>query len=434
MLLFSSSILINETTLFLHNRRFHTPDAKKNLTNSVQAWAQGLPAPPAKKQKLSKSLSGNSVTTSTEPTHVSKSVKSCTTIVQSTNNLPPPSQRSQPRGASLPSRGKKRQITELVSDSDTPSIIPIAPLPYKRSKAIELSSDPESDRGPPCPSQKHRKKAARAFKNNHTHQPQSHHGLPSMTHVKQSTATSSCKKTLVEEVSTDPGQDTDDSSIYSRKPSTKGHSLASHHKKKPTEEPSSDSDSQTQAQALPPPKHKSHATSRVKSRQVDGLSEVEEEADVPSMLYGGLEDEDDTAEQKAAVASPIRPQAAAKRSKVRHYSTNQCLTHISQASLKVKSEITASRRNSNLPHGTLDQNRWSSYFLPTFLKFVGGMRHEIWALDEKEAIAALQMIWNRVYSGEKPAGGAPIVHVVGYEVYSVVSRCSYLIIYSANFL
>lgn len=49
------------------------------------------------------------------------------------------------------------------------------------------------------------------------------------------------------------------------------------------------------------------------------------------------------------------------------------------------------------------------------------MRDEIWVLDEKETIAALQLIWNRVYSGEKPAGGSRVVHVVGSEVYSVVS-------------
>lgn len=97
MLLHSPSLLINETTLFVHNQSFNTPAVKKNITNSVHSWAQGLLAPSPKKQKFSSSVI--SAATSNEPTRLSKSIRSCTTIVESTGSLLPPPQRSEVPGA-----------------------------------------------------------------------------------------------------------------------------------------------------------------------------------------------------------------------------------------------------------------------------------------------------------------------------------------------
>jgi hypothetical protein len=52
------------------------------------------------------------------------------------------------------------------------------------------------------------------------------------------------------------------------------------------------------------------------------------------------------------------------------------------------------------------------------------MQHDIWILDERETIDALQLIWNQVYSGKNPVGGTPVVQVVRTAVYSIVSDLS----------
>ena len=65
-------LYVNETTLFFHNRRFETPETKKNVSSRIKTWAQGVP-PPAQVQHLAKRLkpstaSQRSISTSTSST------------------------------------------------------------------------------------------------------------------------------------------------------------------------------------------------------------------------------------------------------------------------------------------------------------------------------------------------------------------------------
>jgi hypothetical protein len=420
MLSASPHFLINETTLFFHDRRFDTPETKKNLTNCVQAWAQGIPAPPTKKQKVSKTYSVVSVTTvnSSQQAKSSKSVKACTIVVEPTNYLPPPPQRSQPQDTREPPRnlrGTKRQVEELLtSDSDTPS--DLAPPFSKQSQTVELSSDAESDSQPQS-----RKRPTTVSHTSTYHQKDkarlSHALPPPPSHKTASTnelATNSDRS----------GKQT--SQTRTKNPPTKQRHTISRHQRDFVDEPTSDSDAPT----APAPKPKLRKASHTTNRQPVDLASAVEEVDLPSTLYGGLQDEDDAAEQKAAVASPERPRAAAKKSKVSLmlivlYKTFS-LIYFSQASLKVQSQITATARNSSLPPGARELNRWTRYFLPTVVKYVGGGQNDIWTLDERETMSILQEIWNRVYSGENPIGGTKVIHVVGSGVYSVVSSpCFY---------
>lgn len=57
-------LIINETSLFFHNRRFETPATKKNVTNHVEEWVQGLQAPPTKRQRTSVASTTNHSTSS----------------------------------------------------------------------------------------------------------------------------------------------------------------------------------------------------------------------------------------------------------------------------------------------------------------------------------------------------------------------------------
>jgi hypothetical protein len=102
--------------------------------------------------------------------------------------------------------------------------------------------------------------------------------------------------------------------------------------------------------------------------------------------------------------------------------------YLSQASLKIQSKIAATAQNSSLPPGAHELNRWTRYFLPTVIKYVGGGQNDIWTLDERETMNILQEIWNWVYSGKDPIGGTKVVHVVGSGIFSVVSSpCFYYI-------
>lgn len=57
-------LVINETSLFFHDRRFETPATKKNVTNHVEEWVQGLQAPPTKRQRTSAASTTNHSTSS----------------------------------------------------------------------------------------------------------------------------------------------------------------------------------------------------------------------------------------------------------------------------------------------------------------------------------------------------------------------------------
>lgn len=113
-------VVINATSLFFHNRSFETPATKKNITNQIEEWAQGLPPPPFKKQRTSVTGSSRSVSSKANPnliktaappstTTTTKSSTSCAIVVNSTTEVL----------KKKPAPGSKRLAEELESDIDT---------------------------------------------------------------------------------------------------------------------------------------------------------------------------------------------------------------------------------------------------------------------------------------------------------------------------
>lgn len=91
-------IVINATSLYFHNRRFETPAHKKNISDLVEEWAQGLPPPPLKRQRTSATGSVTSYTSShANPNHRKAAIattattkstsRSCAVIVGSTTEV-----------------------------------------------------------------------------------------------------------------------------------------------------------------------------------------------------------------------------------------------------------------------------------------------------------------------------------------------------------
>jgi hypothetical protein len=78
--------VLNEFSLFFHNRRVETPPAKKNITNKVQQWVQSVPPPP----KKLRGLAANSVVSKVSST-LTKSTKSasCAVVSASTSRVFP---------------------------------------------------------------------------------------------------------------------------------------------------------------------------------------------------------------------------------------------------------------------------------------------------------------------------------------------------------
>lgn len=115
-------LVINATSLFFHNRRFErieTPAAKKNITNRIEEWAQGIPPPALKKQRTSATGSQTSRSASSKayPNHMktaaasiaaSTNSTSCAIVVDSTTEVLP----------KKPARGTKRQAEDLKFDAD----------------------------------------------------------------------------------------------------------------------------------------------------------------------------------------------------------------------------------------------------------------------------------------------------------------------------
>jgi hypothetical protein len=112
-----SFLVVNNTSLFFHNRSFETPAAKKSITNDVEDWMQGLlaPPPPIKKHKASVVMASS--TSSSKTLHPERSTSastkptgtSCAIVFDSTTEL-----------LKQPVRGKKRHAQELetISDAD----------------------------------------------------------------------------------------------------------------------------------------------------------------------------------------------------------------------------------------------------------------------------------------------------------------------------
>ena len=121
----SSYLVINATSLFFHNRRFETPAEKKNIGNQIEEWAQRLPPPPLKKQRISATASQatrssrfvstanvnpNPITKTAVPTTVATTKStSCAIVVDSTTEVL----------RKKPAPGTKRRADDLESAGDT---------------------------------------------------------------------------------------------------------------------------------------------------------------------------------------------------------------------------------------------------------------------------------------------------------------------------
>jgi hypothetical protein len=156
-----------------------------------------------------------------------------------------------------------------------------------------------------------------------------------------------------------------------------------------------------------------------RKRKHDDLKSDTDEPDVPTTAYGGLQDEDDTLEELAALASPLKPQEAAQKSQV---SITPALSHPilshnceSQSRIIIEPGITANRKrlgNRSLPNGATDGGKWTVIFRQTFIKYLGGLNDKIWGLDDRETVRVLQTIWNEVYKGNTQAGIPSVSYVV----------------------
>jgi hypothetical protein len=159
-----------------------------------------------------------------------------------------------------------------------------------------------------------------------------------------------------------------------------------------------------------------------RKRKHDDLEPNNDEPDVPTTAYGGLQDEDDTLEELAALASPLKAQEAAQKSEasITPALPHPILTHNheSQANVIIEPGITANKRlpkrlgNSSLPDGANDGGKWTVTFRQTYLKYLGGLNEEIWGLSDRETVRVLQTIWNEVYKGNERARVPRLSYVV----------------------
>jgi hypothetical protein len=61
------------------------------------------------------------------------------------------------------------------------------------------------------------------------------------------------------------------------------------------------------------------------------------------------------------------------------------------------------KTNADLPTGTLDNATWRRTFMPTYLQlFACQDVKAAWSIDDKEATALLQKVWDHVYGQRVP--------------------------------
>jgi hypothetical protein len=154
-------------------------------------------------------------------------------------------------------------------------------------------------------------------------------------------------------------------------------------------------------------------------RKHNDLKSNTDKLDIPTTAYGGLQDEDDTLEELAALASPLKPQEAAQKSQV---SITPALSHPilshnheSQSHIIIKPGITANQKqlsNRSLLNGATNGGKWTVIFRQTFIKYLGGLNDKIWGLDDCEMVHIPQTIWNEVYKGNTQAGIPSVLYVV----------------------
>ncbi|KAH8988445.1 hypothetical protein EDB86DRAFT_3081572 [Lactarius hatsudake] len=142
-------------------------------------------------------------------------------------------------------------------------------------------------------------------------------------------------------------------------------------------------------------------------RRYEELESASDASDkVEGMALGGMDDDyDDALEQAAAVLSPLRAPAAAQKNK-------KSLDIRTGIASPTRTKKPKKRNNSELPGGALDSGRWSGVFIPTFLRYLGGMEKDIWAFKQQNAVHVLQAIWNTVYAGSTNGSMSKIKHLV----------------------
>ncbi|KAH9013394.1 hypothetical protein EDB85DRAFT_2141408 [Lactarius pseudohatsudake] len=132
--------------------------------------------------------------------------------------------------------------------------------------------------------------------------------------------------------------------------------------------------------------------------ELESSSDSESDGEVEGGVLGGMDnDYDDAMEQAAAALSPMKASAAAQRNK---NSLNICTGIAGPTQTKKPKK----RGNGELPNGALDSGRWSAVFIPTFLRYLGGMEKDIWAFKRRDTVHVLQAIWNTVYAGSTDRG------------------------------
>jgi hypothetical protein len=68
--------------------------------------------------------------------------------------------------------------------------------------------------------------------------------------------------------------------------------------------------------------------------------------------------------------------------------------------------------------------RWTAVFIPTYLRYLGGVNEDIWAFKRQDTARVLQAIWNKVYEGSAKDGRQKVKFLVepSTAVYQVVRQ------------
>ena len=76
-------------------------------------------------------------------------------------------------------------------------------------------------------------------------------------------------------------------------------------------------------------------------------------------------------------------------------------------------------QNHYLPHGCQDDNVWHHIFIPTYFTFIAAY-NDPWVVKDKDAIQALQKIWNHMYVSHQNSVDIPHTVLVNKAVFKVV--------------
>jgi hypothetical protein len=106
-------LVLNEFSLFFHNRRIETPVVKKNVTNEIEEWAHTVPPPPAKLRTRGPGSVSSRISSVLAQSTTTKST-SCAVVSASTSNV---FQKPVPRA-------KRRRVEEVEPASDDDEYMP----------------------------------------------------------------------------------------------------------------------------------------------------------------------------------------------------------------------------------------------------------------------------------------------------------------------